>query len=31
MKPSDLGPGTTLLILSDTNTIDLPRTARELL
>ena len=31
MKPSALGPGTTLLILSDTKTIDLPRAARELL
>ena len=31
MKPSALGPGTTLLILSDTKTIDLPRAVRELL
>lgn len=30
-KPSPLGPGATLLILSDTKTVDLPRAARQLL
>lgn len=29
-RPAPLGPGTTLLILSDTKTIDLPRAAQEL-